>query len=89
MDHFSGSRPSYDIVLMDISMPNMDGIEATRVLRQRGFSRPIIAMTAHAFKADRDRGFEVGVSGYITKPIKPAALMSELANWLPSVSDTS
>lgn len=80
---------SYDIVLMDISMPNMDGIEATRILRQRGFNGPIIAMTAHAFKADRDRGFEVGMSGYITKPIKPAALMSELANWLPSVSDTS
>lgn len=73
----------YDVILMDISMPNIDGIEATKLLRQRGYSGPIVAMTAHAFNADRDRGFEVGMSGYLTKPIKPNVLFAELVKWLP------
>ncbi|MCR9224650.1 MAG: ATP-binding protein [Hyphomonas sp.] len=75
---------SYDVILMDISMPNIDGIEATRILRQRGVAVPIIAMSAHAFKKDKDKGFAVGMSGYITKPIKREAVYSELRKWLPS-----
>ncbi len=77
----------FDVVLMDVSMPNLDGLEATRILRQRGFTAPIIAMTAHALKGDRDRAFEVGMSGYVTKPVRPKSLRSTLSKWLKSSSD--
>ena len=72
----------FDVVLMDVSMPNLDGLEATRILRQRGFTTPIIAMTAHALKGDRDQAFQIGVSGYITKPVRPNTLRDGLAQWL-------
>jgi len=72
----------FEVVLMDVSMPNIDGLEATRILRQRGFTTPIVAMTAHALKGDRDYAFQVGMSGYITKPVRPNALRSALQTWL-------
>jgi len=75
---------SFDAVLMDVSMPNVDGITATRILRERGYDKPIIAMTAHALQGDRDRALESGMSGYVTKPIRPDALRTELENWLAS-----
>lgn len=74
---------SFDIILMDVSMPNLDGLEATRILRQRGITVPIVAMTAHALKGDRDQAFQIGMSGYITKPVRPKALRSTLQKWLP------
>lgn len=77
----------FDIVLMDVSMPNLDGLEATRILRQRGYTVPVVAMTAHALKGDRDRAFEIGFSGYITKPVRPKAIRTELEKWLPHASD--
>ncbi|MEO1324074.1 MAG: PAS domain S-box protein [Pseudomonadota bacterium] len=72
----------FDVVLMDVSMPNLDGLEATRILRQRGYTTPIVAMTAHALKGDRDRAFQIGFSGYITKPVRPKAIREELEKWL-------
>lgn len=72
----------FDVVLMDVSMPNVDGLEATRILRQRGFTTPIVAMTAHALKGDRDYAFKVGMSGYVTKPMRPNALRAALQTWL-------
>lgn len=75
-------KGDFDVVLMDVSMPNLDGLEATRILRQRGFTTPIIAMTAHALKGDRDQAFQIGMSGYITKPVRPNALRDGLAQWL-------
>ncbi|MEO0608666.1 MAG: PAS domain S-box protein, partial [Pseudomonadota bacterium] len=78
----------FDVILMDVSMPNLDGLEATRILRQRGFTAPIIAMTAHALKGDRDRAFEVGMSGYVTKPVRLNSLRSALGKWLsPDTSE--
>ncbi|MEL6728922.1 MAG: PAS domain S-box protein [Pseudomonadota bacterium] len=74
----------FDVVLMDVSMPNIDGLEATRILRQRGFTTPIVAMTAHALKGDRDHAFQVGMSGYLTKPVRPKALRAALYPWLAS-----
>ena len=71
----------YDAVLMDCQMPVMDGFEATRRIRQlypekRGI--PIIAMTAHAMKGDRERCLEAGMDDYISKPVKPDDLFEVL-----------
>ncbi len=80
----------YDLVLMDVQMPLMDGLEATRRIReaervQHASSHiPIIAMTALAMRGDRERCLEAGMDDYITKPISPKNLVEALNRWLPS-----
>ena len=75
----------YDLVLMDLEMPDMDGHEATIALRQeRQFAAlPIVAMTAHALAEVRERCLREGMQDYLTKPINPEQLYSVLARWLP------
>lgn len=68
----------FDAVLMDLEMPDMDGMTATRELRNRSNATPVIAMTAHAIAACRDGCLEAGMDGYLTKPIQPAELMQTL-----------
>jgi two-component system cell cycle response regulator DivK len=69
-----------DIVLMDISIPGIDGWEATRVLREDPATRalPIVALTAHALSDDRERAAKAGFTSYLTKPIEPNAVVAEV-----------
>jgi CheY-like chemotaxis protein len=73
---------------MDVQMPEMDGMEATAAIRARertlGIHIPIIGVTAHAMKGDRERCLEGGMDGYVTKPIRPDTLFSELARLDPA-----
>ncbi len=77
-------RKHYDVVLMDMQMPIMDGETATRQLRSdpRYAHLPIIAMTANAMEADRQRCFAAGMNDHVAKPIEPAALWAALARWI-------
>lgn len=77
----------YDLVLMDIQMPEMDGFEATRIIRNPesqvlNHNVPIIAMTAYAMKEDQEKCFEYGMDDYISKPIKPRDLIDKLTMYL-------
>ena len=76
------SDNTYDVILMDIQMPVMDGYEATKELRKLGNRAPIIAMTANAFSEDRNKAKEVGMDGYISKPIDVKTLVSTIVNIL-------
>ncbi|MDD2883881.1 MAG: PAS domain S-box protein [Dechloromonas sp.] len=76
----------YDLILMDIQMPEMDGLSATRALRAAGHQMPIIAMTANAFGEDRQRCLAAGMNDHLGKPVDPATLYRKLLDWLPSTS---
>ena len=75
----------YDLVLMDLQMPVMDGLQATAILRQdpKYQQLPIIAMTAHAMQGDRDRCLATGMNDHIAKPIDPDHFIRVLQEWLP------
>ena len=77
-------RNRYDLILMDVQMPEIDGFEATRLIRAHegtGRRTPIIAMTAHAMQGDRERCLEAGMDDYVSKPIQPQALSAVLTRW--------
>ncbi len=82
----------FDLILMDVQMPEMDGFEATKTIREAerntGQHIPIIAMTAHAMKGDRERCIEVGMDGYVAKPIRISELYREIEHCLANSSRT-
>jgi PAS domain S-box-containing protein len=84
----------YDLVLMDVQMPDMDGVQATRAIRDPqsrvlDHQIPIIAMTAHALQGDRERCLAAGMNGYLSKPVSPQSLIEALNTWLPQETQDS
>ena len=77
-------RQKYDLILMDMQMPNMDGLETTRRIRRlpQGSTVPIIAMTANAFEEDRSRCLAAGMNDFIAKPVNPEHLLETIGRWL-------
>ena len=78
------NRADYDLILMDVQMPTLDGLEATRQIRtiNRYRNIPIIALTADAFNADRQRVMDAGMSDHLAKPLRASQLYAALAQWL-------
>ena len=83
----AAARGAFDVVLMDVQMPEMDGFEATVAIRaaERATGRhlPIVAMTAWAMKGDRERCLAAGMDGYVAKPIQPDELFRAIERLLP------
>jgi len=78
---WQNGRP-YDLVLMDIQMPVVDGFQATLRLREKGYRGPIVALTANAMPADRTRCLNMGCNDFLSKPIDPTLLLRTVANYL-------
>ena len=87
------SSSSFDLVLMDVQMPEMDGFEATAAIRAQeqssGQQLPIIALTAHALKTDPERCLAAGMDGYLSKPIRPQDLDFLLSEFITNLSGAS
>lgn len=90
---YAAKREPFDLIFMDVQMPVMDGLEATRCLkawmRENDREIPIIAMTAHAMAGDKDRCLEAGMSDYLTKPLRIDELRSVIERWAPPGEEES
>jgi CheY-like chemotaxis protein len=87
-------RQPFDLVLMDVQMPEMDGLEATVAIRERerasgGRRVPIVAMTANAMVGDKERCLEAGMDGYLSKPIQVASLFAAIERLVPGPAEPS
>jgi len=91
VEKYTSSPKDYDLIFMDIQMPEMDGMDATRQIRKWESDHstaqllnhlPIIAMTAHAMKGDREECLEAGMDDYITKPIKRELVLAVIDKWI-------
>lgn len=79
---------AYGLILMDVQMPGMDGLEATRWIRNNGYSQPIIALTAKAFMEDEKACLEAGMNDFMAKPVNYEALLNRVDMWLGQQADS-
>jgi two-component system sensor histidine kinase/response regulator len=83
VEKYTAEPEHYDLIFMDVHMPEVDGLEATKVLRNRGYAEiPIIAMTADAMKEDREKCLESGMNDYMSKPIKREEVFTMIKKWV-------
>jgi CheY-like chemotaxis protein len=83
VEKFTQSPDKYQVIFMDMFMPEMDGLEAVKVIRGKGFKDiPIIAMTASAKEKDKSKCMEAGMNDFITKPIYQEAILKVLDKWI-------
>lgn len=83
VETYTNAPEKFDLLFMDINMPVMDGREAAKTIRNKGFTEvPIIAMTAHALKEDRDTCLQAGMNDYISKPIKREVVFNMVTKWV-------
>lgn len=75
-------RNDVDLILMDINMPEMDGLTATKEIRKRGIQTPIVAVTAYAFDGDKQKALDAGCNNYVSKPIRPVELLNVIESYL-------
>ena len=85
------NNQAYDLILMDVQMPKLDGLDATKTIRflPGGKEIPILAMTANAFEEDRQECLKAGMNDFVTKPVEPKILYSTLTKWLSTTSSKS
>ena len=83
VERFARKPENYDLIFIDVQMPEMDGLAATRAIRQLGYGAvPIIALTAHAIKGDREKCLAAGMNAYLTKPIDRKAVFDIINEWV-------
>ncbi|MDD2331313.1 MAG: response regulator, partial [Candidatus Cloacimonetes bacterium] len=82
-------KKQYDIIFMDIQMPVMNGHDATKELRKRGYQTPIIAMTANAMQKDKDECIQSGMNDFIPKPVTFSSISEAIARWVPTTVTTT
>ncbi|MGA7613536.1 MAG: response regulator [Thermoanaerobaculia bacterium] len=84
------SRETPDLILMDIHLPGMDGLSVVRALKKsdRTANTPVLALTAHAMRGDRDRFLAAGCDGYISKPIDVKTFVTSIRRYLPGSGDS-
>ncbi|MCP5047865.1 MAG: response regulator, partial [bacterium] len=87
VEKYTANPERYDLIFMDIQMPEMDGREATKIIRAKGFSSiPIVAMTAESMKGDYEKCLEVGMNDYLSKPIRRKLLLQMIKKWVPKAN---
>jgi CheY-like chemotaxis protein len=79
-------KQDFDVILMDVQMPEMDGLTAMRLLRERDIHTPVIMLTAHAMQGDCERFLAAGAVGYVAKPIQIDQLLAEIESATLSVA---
>src|SRR6185295_13995328 len=91
LEKLEGATEPYSLVLMDVQMPVLDGLETTRAIRRNSQwdYLPIIAMTAHAMIGDRERCLQAGMNAYVSKPVQQASLIAVIEQYLASGTGTS